>query len=59
MLTLFRAAPSAFSKVRGEGADLTPQVSKCIEGLLIQILVTTSYLTQIDVRQKDLQLSGT
>ena len=34
-------------------------VSKGVGGLRFQILVTTSYLTQIDTRQKDLQLSDT
>ena len=36
-----------------------PQVSRDVGGLWSQILVTTSYLTQIDTRQKDLQLSDT
>ena len=34
------------------------RVSKGVGGWWFQILVTTSYLTQIDTRQKDLQLSA-
>ena len=49
-LTLSRVAPSVVSKV-----------SRGVGGLWLwfQILVTTPYLTQIDTRQKDLQLSDT
>ena len=36
-----------------------PQVWGGCWGLWFQILVITSYLTQIDTRQKDLQLSDT
>ena len=60
-LTLSRVAPSAVSKGGGGGGGLIgpPLVSKGVGGLWFQILVTTSYLTQIDTRQKDLQLSDT
>ena len=34
-------------------------VSEGVGGLWFQILVTTTYLTQIDTRQKDLQLLDT
>ena len=44
-LTLSRVAPSV--------------VSKGVGGLWFQILVTTSSFTQIDTRQRDLQLSDT
>ena len=60
-LTLSGAAPLAVSKVRGAHCGLCPlpHVSKGIGGLMFQIFVATSYLTQIDTRQKDLQLSDT
>ena len=58
-LTLSRVAPSAVSKGWGGGTLCPPLVSKGVGGLWFQILVTTSYLTQIDTRQKDLQLSDT
>ena len=55
-LTLFRAGPSAVFKVRG-GAHCAPLVFKGVGGLWVQILVATSDLSMIDMRQKDLQLS--
>ena len=58
-LTLSRAAPSAIAKGRGGGSLTPPQVWRGCWGLWFQILVITSYLTQIDTRQKDLQLSDT
>ena len=56
-LTLFRAGPSAVSKVRGGGTLCPPLFSKGVGGLWVQILVATSDLTMIDTRQKDLPLS--
>ena len=57
-LTLSRVAPSAVSKGWG-GHIVPPLVSEGVGGLWFQILVTTTYLTQIDTRQKDLQLLNT
>ena len=53
--------PSLFlnSIFPGGGKFAPPLVSKGVGGLWFQFLVTTSYLTQIDTRQKDLQLSDT
>ena len=55
-LTLSSAAPSAVSEVRG-GHIVPPLISKGVGGLWVQILVATSDLTMIDIRQKDLPLS--
>ena len=59
VLTQFLNLTLITPSFRGWGQICPPYVSKGFWGFWFQILVTTSYLTQIDTRQKDLQLSDT
>ena len=58
-LTLSGAAPLTVSNGRGGAHCAPPRFLRVLGGLGLQIFVATSYLTEIDTRQKDLQLSDT